>query len=152
MMINEAPSTTLKGVYKKQIQWNLKNHQIFKADFTKFFFYGTQHQHDVKIPHLSLDTSLNVRGVETCPTVHRQHELLPSGSMITGQIIIVTFTSPTDGLLVQDYVPEYPQLVTPRPAITRRFSLPLVKEKKMVRLAPLKMDPTHSFDRFMAVP
>merc|ERR550525_2252222 len=42
------------------------------------------------------------------------------------------------------YVPEYPQLVTPRPAITRRFSLPLVKEKKMVRLAPLKMDPTPS--------
>lgn len=40
MMINEAPSTTLKGVYKKQIQWNLKNHQIFKADFTKFFFTG----------------------------------------------------------------------------------------------------------------
>merc|ERR1711874_586693 len=39
-----------------------------------------------------------------------------------------------------DYVPEYPQLVTPRPAITRRFSLPVVK-KKMVRLAPLKMTP-----------
>ena len=72
--------------------------------------------------------------------------------MITGQIIIVTFTSPTDCLLVQDYVPEYPQLVTPRPILSRRLALPVVKEKKMVRLAPLKMDPTHSFDRFMAVP
>merc|ERR1711992_308367 len=40
-------------------------------------------------------------------------------------------------------VPEYPQILT-----HRRLALPLVKEKKMVKLAPLRMDPTHSFDRF----
>merc|ERR1712018_406114 len=45
-------------------------------------------------------------------------------------------------------VPEYPQLVTQRPLTSRRLALPLVKEKKMVKLAPLKMDPTHSFERF----
>merc|ERR1712045_31831 len=50
------------------------------------------------------------------------------------------------------YVPEYPQLVTPRPILSRRLALPVVKEKKMVKLAPLRMDPTHTFDRFMAVP
>merc|ERR1712062_609246 len=50
------------------------------------------------------------------------------------------------------YVPEYPQLVTPRPILSRRLALPGVKEKKMVKLAPLRMDPTHTFDRFMAVP
>jgi len=49
-------------------------------------------------------------------------------------------------------VPEYPQLVTPRPILSRRLALPVVKEKKMVKLAPLRMDPTHTFDRFMAVP
>merc|ERR1712226_1725481 len=50
------------------------------------------------------------------------------------------------------YVPEYPQLATPRPILSRRLVLPVVKEKKMVKLAPLRMDPTHTFDRFMAVP
>merc|ERR1712226_792502 len=50
------------------------------------------------------------------------------------------------------YVPEYPQLATPRPILSRRLALPVVKEKKMVKLAPLRMDPTHTFDRFMAVP
>merc|ERR1711973_460051 len=49
-------------------------------------------------------------------------------------------------------VPEYPQIVTQRPVTNSRLALPLVKEKKMVKLAPLRMDPTHSFDRFMAVP
>merc|ERR1712018_552931 len=42
------------------------------------------------------------------------------------------------------YVPEYPQLVTPRPILSRRLALPVVKEKKMVKLAPLRMDPTHT--------
>ena len=57
--------------------------------------------------------------------------------------------------LFQKNVPEYPSAV-PRPAPstlrvfrTAGFAAP---EKKMVKLAPLKMDPTHSFDRFMAVP
>jgi len=54
--------------------------------------------------------------------------------------------------IFQSYVPEYPQLVTPRPILSRRLALPVVKEKKMVKLAPLRMDPTHTFDRFMAVP
>ena len=49
-------------------------------------------------------------------------------------------------------MPEYPQLITPRPVLSRRLALPVVKEKKMVKLAPLRMDPTHTFDRFMAVP
>merc|ERR1719382_2436803 len=39
------------------------------------------------------------------------------------------------------YVPEYPQLVTPRPILSRRLALPVVKEKKMVKLAPLRMNP-----------
>ena len=52
----------------------------------------------------------------------------------------------------QKYVPDYPS-AAPAAALTRgRLAYSASPEKKMVKLAPLKMAASHSFERFMAVP
>merc|ERR1711909_84165 len=51
------------------------------------------------------------------------------------------------------YVPDYPT-ASPAPAVPRSlgYSRLAAPEKKMVKLAPLRMAASHTFDRFMAVP
>merc|ERR1719481_1291259 len=51
------------------------------------------------------------------------------------------------------YVPDFPSATKVSAIPVRSYKSPLVSpEKKMVKLAPLKMAASHSFDRFMAVP
>merc|ERR1719361_2831705 len=51
------------------------------------------------------------------------------------------------------FVPDYPT-ASPAPAVPRSlgYSRLAAPEKKMVKLAPLRMAASHTFDRFMAVP
>merc|ERR1719468_195057 len=52
------------------------------------------------------------------------------------------------------YVPDYPTPPAPSPAPPRSlgYSRLAAPEKKMVKLSPLRMAASHTFDRFMAVP
>ena len=49
----------------------------------------------------------------------------------------------------QKYVPDYPSVPTPAPAVPRSlgYSRLAAPEKKMVKLAPLRMAASHTFDR-----
>merc|ERR1719411_1591574 len=49
------------------------------------------------------------------------------------------------------YVPDYPAPAAPAPR-SLGYSRLAAPEKKMVKLAPLRMAASHTFDRFMAVP
>merc|ERR1712061_453968 len=56
------------------------------------------------------------------------------------------------GLKAMGYMPDYPS-AAPAAALTRgRLAYSASPEKKMVKLAPLKMAASNSFERFMAVP